>query len=112
MKKSHNYRHNQSSNSLFENTQTLEALSKQGDSLEFLSGMIDFEKFRLVLEGMLQTSERKSNAGRRPIDPILIFKVMFVLRLYGLSGEQAEFQTKDRTSIRDFIGICTADDVP
>ena len=112
MKKSPKYRRNQSSNSLFENTQTLEALSKQGNPLEFISGMIDFEMFRPVLEGMLQTSERKSNAGRRPIDPILIFKVMFVLRLYGISGEQAEYQTKERTSIRDFIGICTADDVP
>ena len=68
--------------------------------------------FRPILEGKLQTAERKSNAGRRPIDPVLMFKVMFVQRLYGLSDEQVEYQIKDRTSFRDFIGICTVDDVP
>ena len=41
-----------------------------------------------------------------------MFKVMFLQRLYGLSDEQAEYQIKDRTSFRDFIGIFTVDDVP
>ena len=59
--------------------------------------MIDFEKFRTILESKLQTTELKSNAGRRPIDPVLMFKVMFVQWLYGLSDEQAEYQIKDRT---------------
>ncbi len=79
---------------------------------KFISKMIDFEIFRPILESKLQIAERKSNAGRRPIDPVLMFKVMFVQRLYGLSDEQAEYQIKDRTSFRDFIGICTVDDVP
>ena len=85
MKKNPNYRRNQTGSSLFENAQTLEALSKQGNPLEFISKMIDFEMFRPILESKLQTSERKSNTGRRPIDPVLMFKVMFVQRLYGLS---------------------------
>lgn len=60
----------------------------------------------------MQTQERKSNAGRRPIEPVLMFKVIFVQRLYGLSDEQAEYQIKDRTSFRAFLGILTVDDVP
>ena len=112
MKKSPNYRHNQSGSSPFENAQTLESLSKQGNPLEFISKMIDFEMFRPILEGKQQTAERKSNASHHPIDPVLMFKVMFVQRLYGLSDEQAEYQIKDRTSFRKFIGICTVDDVP
>lgn len=112
MKKSPKYRRNQTCSCLFENAQTLEALSKQGNPWEFISKMIDFEMFRTILESKLQTSERKSNAGRRPIDPVLMFKVMFVQRLYGLSDEQAEYQIKDRTSFREFIGICTVDNVP
>ena len=98
MKKSPKYRRNQTCSCLFENAQTLEALSKHGNTLEFISKMIDFEKFRTILESKLQTTELKSNAGRRPIDPVLMFKVMFVQRLYGLSDEQAEYQIKDRTS--------------
>lgn len=112
MKKRPNYRRNQTNRSLFESVQTLEALSKQGNPLEFISGIVDFEMFRPVLEERLQTQERKNNAGRRPIDPVLMFKVMFVQRLYGLSDEQAEYQIKDRTSFRDFLGILTVDDVP
>lgn len=53
MKKSPKYRRNQS-RSLFEKTQTLEALSKQGNPLEFISGIVDFEMFRPVLEAQLQ----------------------------------------------------------
>ena len=50
MKKGSHYRRNQSSSSLFEHAQTLEALSKQGNPLEFISEMIDFEMFRPILE--------------------------------------------------------------
>lgn len=112
MKKCPVYRSKQTNSNLFENFQTLESLSRQGNPLEFISEIVDFELFRPILESKLQTQERKSNAGRRPIDPILIFKVMFLQRLYGLSDEQVEYQIKDRTSFRDFIGICTVDDVP
>lgn len=49
--------------------------------MEFISGIVDFEMFRPILESKLQTAERKSNAGRPPIDPVLMFKVMFVQRL-------------------------------
>lgn len=80
--------------------------------MEFISKIVDFEIFRPILESKLQTADRKSNAGRPPIDPVLMFKVMFVQRLYGLSDEQAEYQIKDRTSFRDFIDIYTVDDVP
>lgn len=72
---------------MFENAHTFESLSKQGNPLEFVSGIVDFEMFRPIIESKLQTTERKSNAGRRPIDPVLKFKVMFVQRLYGLSDE-------------------------
>lgn len=41
MKKSPNYRRNQSSISLFEKSQTLEALSKQGNPLESISGIVE-----------------------------------------------------------------------
>lgn len=111
MKKSPNYRRNQTGSSLFENAQTLEALSKQGNPLEFISKMIDFEMFRTILEVKLKSSERKSMLFVAHCS-CFMFKVMFVQRLYGLSDEQAEYQIKDRTSFRDFIGICTVDDIP
>lgn len=63
---------NEQSRSLFEEETTLESLSKMGNVLEFVSGVVDFELFRLTLEKSLQTQERKGNAGRQPIDPMLL----------------------------------------
>lgn len=112
MKKSVKYRNNQQTQSFFEAETTLETLSKMGNVLDFIANIIDFEMFRTTLENSLQTQERKSNAGRPPIDPVLMFKVMFLQRLYGLSDEQAEYQIVDRTSFRKFLGILSVDDVP
>lgn len=83
-----------------------------GNALEFISELVDFELFRTMLESSLHTQERKSNAGRPPIDPVLMFKVMFLQRLYGLSDEQAEYQITDRTSFRKFLGILAVEVVP
>ena len=47
MKKPSKYRSNQTIISLFENFQTLESLSKQGNPLEFISGIVDFEYFAM-----------------------------------------------------------------
>lgn len=112
MKKTTSYRKNQQNSSLFEQESTVQSLSEMGNPLEFISGIVDFELFRPTLEAHLLNEERKSNAGRRPIDPVLMFKVMFLQRLYGLSDEQAEYQIKDRTSFREFLGILTVTDVP
>ena len=43
MKKNPSYHRNQASISLFETAQTLESLSKQGNPLEFVSRIVDFE---------------------------------------------------------------------
>lgn len=61
MKKSPNYRRNQSGRSLFENAHILESLSKQVNPFELISKMIEFEMFSPILESKLQTAERKSN---------------------------------------------------
>lgn len=61
-----------------------------------LSQYVDFEIFRPTLESALFTLERKSNAGRPPIDCVLMFKILFLQRYYGLS----DYQIVDRTSFR------------
>lgn len=112
MKKTTSYRKNQGSLNLFEQETTMQSLSEIGNPLEFIGSIVDFEIFRPTLESHLMNEERKSNAGRRPIDPVLMFKIMFLQRLYGLSDEQTEYQIKDRTSFREFLDILTVTDVP
>lgn len=103
---------NIASESLFENEMTVSELMKLGNPLERLDKIIDFEVFRVTLEEALVNNKRKNNAGRRPLDPVFVFKVLVLQRLYGLSDEQTEYQIVDRLSFRRFLGIHTVDDVP
>lgn len=111
MKKETTYRAPKSGN-LFEDDFTIEALNKLGNPLEQLSALVDFEMFRPTLEDVLLTKEVKSPAGRKPIDVVLLFKVIFLQRFYGLSDHNIEYQILDRISFRQFLGIHTYAEVP
>jgi hypothetical protein len=51
----------------------LEKLSKLKDPLEKLSRRIDFESFRLTLNGIYEKTDRKSLAGAKSFDFVLMF---------------------------------------
>lgn len=61
---------------------------------------------------VLKKDNRKSNAGRKPYDGLLIFKILILQRYYNLSDEQTESQIEDRLSFLDFLGLQIGDDVP
>ena len=98
--------------SLFEEEFTIEALSGMGNPLERLSSLVDFEMFRPTLEDVLVRKNCKSQAGRPQIDVVLMFKVIFLQRYYGLGDHQIQYQIIDRTSFRQFLGIHTVAEVP
>lgn len=105
------YRKNQGVG-LFDKEDTLQELLKNGNPLPKLKEIIDFEQFRSVLEPVFENTGKKSNAGRKPFDPVFMFKLLFLQRLYGMSDPQIEYHIKDRTSFRDFLDIQSVDDVP
>jgi IS5 family transposase len=80
--------------------------------LEQLSKCVDFEIFRSVLTEAFQKTDRKSPAGRKPLDVILMFKAMVIQRLFNLSDEQLEFQITDRTSFTRFLGLHDGETIP
>ncbi len=86
-------------------------LSKHGDPLERLSAVINWEMFRVLLE-TIDVKARKSNAGRKPTDRVLMFKVLILQRLHNLADERLEFQIKDRLSFMRFLGLELAGNVP
>lgn len=98
--------------SLFEEDFTIEALSQMGNPLELLSKLVDFEMFRPFLEDVLIKKDCKTPAGRPQIDVVLMFKVIFLQRYYGLGDHQIQYQVIDRTSFRQFLGIHTVSEVP
>ena len=97
---------------MFDHEFTLEALSAMGNPLPQLKEILDFEQFRPILEPAFAKESRKSNAGRRGMDPVFMMRVMFLQRLYGLGDKQIEYQIKDRLSFREFLDIESVDDVP
>ena len=84
--------------SLFEEDFTIEALSNMGNPLEQLSSLVNFEMFRPALEEVLVRKDCKTPAGRPQIDVVLMFKVIFLQRYYGLGDHQIQYQIIDRTS--------------
>jgi hypothetical protein len=77
-----------------------EAISAKGDPLEALKALIPFESFRADIEAVVRLApeERKSNAGRRPFDAVMMFKVLVLQALYNLADKQVEYQIRDRLS--------------
>lgn len=97
---------------LFESEETQSVLSDLGNPLSTLDRLVDFEMFRPLLEEALLKKDRKNNAGRKAIDPVLMFKVLFLQRYYGLGDHQIQYQIVDRTSFRSFLGIESVEEVP
>lgn len=95
---------------LFAEEVQLERISALGDSLERLN-VVNFELFRPIINGCF-VKERKSNAGRRPFDNVMMFKLLVLQRLFNLSDDQAEYQITDRMSFQRFLGLSLGDKVP
>ena len=96
---------------LFDLDERYAALSKAGDPLERLAAAVDFGVFRAELDAALRRSDR-AKGGRPPFDAVLMFKVLILEALYGLSDEQAEFQVMDRRTFGRFLGIDDGDRIP
>ena len=87
-------------------------LEKLGNPLKKLEELINFEAFRLQIEEVIIKKDRKSNAGARLYDPILMLKILILQTYHCLSDEQTEYQIVDRQSFRDFLGLKSGDKVP
>jgi len=89
----------------------LESLSRMGDPLDALNERIPWELFRPVLEPV-RRKPRKSNAGRKPFDLVLMFKMLVLQSLYNLADEQLEYQIRDRLSFMRFLGLDLMSRIP
>jgi len=96
----------------FDTDLTLAKLSGLGNPLEQLGRVVDFEMFRPLLEEKLLNRDKKSNAGCKPYDVVLMFKILLLKRFYHLGDDQAEYQINDRVSFKEFLGLSSGDRVP
>ena len=102
----------QGNKGFFDEEFTKERLSAIGNPLESVSKVIDFESFRELLESKLLNTNKKNNAGAKPYDVVMLFKILILQRYYGLGDRQVEYQILDRMSFKTFLGLETGDRVP
>ena len=102
---------NASQHSFFDEENRLAKLTKKKDPLVKLSTMINWEKFRPIIDRAMR-KETKGYGGRPPYDYILMFKVLILQRLYNVSDEQMEFQINDRLTFMRFLGLSLGENVP
>ena len=90
--------------SFFDTDKRLAALSAKGDPLEAIDRLVPWESFRGDIEAAVLTPEtdRKSMAGRKPTDAMVLFRMLILQSLYNLSDEQVEYQVRDRLSFTRF----------
>src|SRR5262249_16927638 len=98
----------------FDVERRLEAISAKGDPLETIKKIVPWEAFRADIEAVSETKpeECKSNAGRKPYDTILKFKIVVLQSLHNLSYEQTEYLIRDRISFMRFLDLELEDPVP
>ena len=89
----------------------LRELSAKGDDLEHISALVDFEVFRLDLVRAVPRSDG-TKGGRPAFDPVLMFKILLLQAMHGLSDERTEYLIKDRLSFMRFLGLGLSDAVP
>ena len=98
----------------FDAERRLAALSEKGDPLETIGGLVPWESFRADIEAVVLTPEeaKKSKAGRKPLDALVLFRMLVLQALYNLSDEQIEYQVRDRLSFTRFLGLGFEDGIP
>ena len=96
---------------LFDIEFRLEDLTKNGDPLVALNRCVNWELFREDLH-TIREKERKSAAGRKPFDEVLMFKILVLQSLYNLGDDAVEYQVRDRLSFMRFLGLTLGDRVP
>src|ERR1700747_1709961 len=98
----------------FDADKRLQALSARGDPLEAIDHLVPWESFRAEIEAVVLTPDelKKSSAGRKPFDAMLMFRMLVLQALNNLSDEQVEYQVRDRLSFSRFLGLAIEDGIP
>jgi IS5 family transposase len=90
------------------------SLDAKKDPLVEINAVVPWDEFGPLLERVWRKPDeaRKSRAGRKPTDAVLMFKALVLSALYNLSDDQIEYQVRDRLSFMRFLGLGLGDRVP
>lgn len=97
--------------SLFDEQHKHQKLEAINDVLPRLSRMVQWEGFRAQLDSFFPVRDPRKG-GQPPYDRVMMFKIIVLLELYGLSAEAMEYQINDRASFQRFLGLEPQHQVP
>jgi transposase, IS5 family len=89
---------------LFGLSDHLKRLSANGDPLEELGRIVDFEGFRVILDNALAYANG-AKGGRPPYDPVAMFKILILAAQNNVADERMEYLIRDRLSWLRFLGF-------
>ena len=89
---------------LFGLSDHLKRLSADGDPLEALGRIVDFEGFRPTLVAALAYGDG-TKGGRPPYDPVVMLKVLILAAQNNVSDARMEYLIRDRLSWLRFLGF-------
>ena len=95
----------------WDDQQRVAKLQEKKPVLKRLADSIPWESFRPLLDKGY-AHERKSNAGRKRIDPLILFKMLVLQQLFNLSDQELEFQVNDRRTFEHFVGLGVMTSIP
>ena len=96
---------------IFAEDSRLKRLSEMGDPLEKVSGAVDWEIFRPILNRVFH-KEVRGAGGRTPWDYILMFKILLLQGWYNIADDKTEYMINGRLSFQRFLGLTLGDKVP
>jgi IS5 family transposase len=73
-----------------------EQLEKRGDKLQPFAELIDWSRFKTIFL-------RHSKRGRPPYDSLMMFKILILQHMYGVSDEEVEYQLCNRIDFQRFL---------
>lgn len=116
------YRKPAAQKDLFSTDRTfLERAKKGAPLLNKLNSLFPFESFRPLVTAAVdkyrvahggKTNGNLSRAGRRPMDPVFMFKCIVIQRLFGKSDRDFEQEMLQNIVLQDWLGINYPSDVP
>ena len=89
---------------LFGLSDHMKRLSADGDPLEVLARVVDFEAFRPMLVAALAYSDG-TKGGRPPYDPVVMLKVLVLAAQNNVADAPMEWLIRDRLSWLRFLGF-------
>ena len=98
--------------SMFDEHFLLERITKLKDTLVKVDAHIEWKIFAPILDVVFNKPENRRNAGRPPLDRVMMFKILILQSLFNVSDEKMEFQINDRLSFKRFLGLKSSDRVP